>query len=129
MPLLDSLAQDDSDRLFADWGRPAVLEEISRYYDPETGQLEESETPMDVTLVVGPSLASERSPTQARLPVRERTFLIRDRDLPSGISFTSARIRLDDQIYVIQSVVDSPLNGVLALHCVGEHPTPDSTDS
>lgn len=126
---LSHVAGDDCDQIFADWGTPALLEEVSRYYDPQTGELEESEAATDITLIVGPDTASLHSQTQAAAPAHERMFLIRERELPSEISLSSARVRLGETTYSVQTVIASPLNGVLALHCISDRRGTDTTAS
>jgi hypothetical protein len=120
MNALYTITTADRDCIFADWGIPAVLEEVSRYFDPETGQLEESETATDVTVIAGPDESQPQDQTRALLPGHQRTFLVREQELPSGISLPSARIRFDGQVYSVNSTSESSLNGVLALECVSD---------
>lgn len=120
MNVLHSITTTDRDRIFADWGIPAVLEEISRNYDSETGQLEESETGTEVIVIAGPDQSHPREQTRALVSGHQRTFLLREQELPSGISLSSARIRFDGHAYSVSSVSESRLNGVLALECVSD---------
>jgi hypothetical protein len=125
MTLVTDLAAADADRIFLDWGRTAQLVEVVQYYDPDSGRLEESEFAMEVQVVFGPGQPRDRVDVVAATPVIDRLFLIREADLPARLALTSARLRLDERIYEIRSVVPSSLTGVIALECVAENGLPE----
>ncbi|WP_437206451.1 hypothetical protein [Planctomicrobium sp. SH664] len=120
MSAIQQMALASTQQMFADWSEPAMLVEVSRYYDPETGQLEESEFATELPVLVLEGSSEERKQPVADAPLLRVTLLVREADLPRQIALTSARLRLREFTVEVHSLVDSSLPGILALECRGE---------
>lgn len=92
MSLPAPLPADASQLLFADWGVPVTLRQVSAAYDPQRGELQE--TFSDTLLPAVPGGASQQAApnTAGQHLVEERTFLVRSTDLPAAVSPASTRL-------------------------------------
>lgn len=121
MSSMSNITQSDTSRIFADWGRAATLIEVFPFYDPATGQLEESESTTEIVAIPTETSSRQMTASTAHLPIVHQTLLVRESELPSGIALTSSRIRWIAQTLEIVAVCESSLQGVLALQCATDH--------
>ena len=77
MPLDPQITAADRDRLFDDFGRAAVLREVTQFYDPNTGQLDESYEDHPVTAVIAPRKTSPTAQTGGQHASTAVTILVK----------------------------------------------------
>lgn len=115
---MQSILQADTSRIFADWGQPAVLEEVESYYDPDTGQLEDSILSTPVLVLTGVVETQRSTATAASHPVSKRLFLIQATEVPLTVNLTTARIVSAGVTYRVEGLTQSHIPETIALHCV-----------
>ncbi len=117
---MQHILQQDTQRIFQDWGIHAFLEEVSHYYDPETGQLEESGSTTELMVLIGSQTSISMKSTLVNAHQQQITVLVNSADLDENFDLTSARILLQNIRYKIQSITTSQLPGLVALDCLNE---------
>ena len=103
--------------LFADWGQPATLLETITYYDPDTGQVEQSEVETPIDVVSGPGRTSLNPETTATREQTTHVFLVRTEALTSDPSLVHSHLKVGEQKFRIINIESSPLSGLTLLHC------------
>ncbi len=103
--------------LFQDWGQPAVLRETVPYYDPDTGQMEESESESSLLVVPGQRTLQPLSTTAAAADQITHSFLVQSDDLPSALHLQNAQLILADHSYTILEAASSPITSLTVLQC------------
>jgi len=107
----------DVDQFFHDWGIPATLEHVLHSYDPTTGDVEETSTTTNVTIVDGNQNAVNHPRTSALAATQSAHFLIRSKEFPETMDLGQLRLLRDQHGYAIQRVHESPIPGLLLLEC------------
>jgi hypothetical protein len=101
MPQITSIRSDDVDRMFADWGEPAVLKRISQSADPATGTLSETESSIVITAIVKPRANQPSSGAGYQHSTLTTSFLVRGSELPNGLNLSTCRIVHDGLEYSV----------------------------
>lgn len=103
--------------LLADWGQPAQLRETVSYYDPESGQLEQSDTETALVVIPGPG-THHRDPRTAVIDhTATSTFLVETAQLPAEVRPDTSQLAVANCLYTITKLESSPLSGLTLLHC------------
>jgi hypothetical protein len=115
MSVTASLPADAAQLLFADWGVPLTLRQVSAAYDPQSGELQE--TFIDTLLSAVPGGASQQAAphTAGQHLVEERTFLVRSTDLPESVSPASARLIHTGREYRLLGIDRSAVGDLVVL--------------
>lgn len=92
MSVTASLPADALQLLFADWGVPVTLRQVSATYDPQTGELQETFSDTLLPAVPGGTAQQMVANTAGQLRIGERTFLVRSTDLPPAASPATTRL-------------------------------------
>jgi hypothetical protein len=105
------------DRMFDDWGFSVIFREVVQFFEPETGELDESYS--DTVLTV---LCRDRSVKPARdaagqHTVERATFLVRLSEIPSGANLLTSRIVDGVDEFRIHASEKSTETGLVALKC------------
>lgn len=116
--MLSDLALTDRNMLFADWGRPASLLQVTQFYDINTGLMDESTEVADVTVVAGQRMSHQSRTTGAECQDGECEFLVRDEELPIEIVWSLSRLVVGQCEYRILGTVTNPFDRTLLLKCV-----------
>lgn len=114
---MQQIAAADTAQMFLDWGRPALLEDVQSYYDPETGQMEESVLFTSLQVIASPVKISRREQTTATHAESRQMLVVRAVELPEAIDLLTARIQLGTQRFQIQSIETSHIPETVALEC------------
>jgi hypothetical protein len=108
-----ALLTDVRDQLFNDWAVTVTFREVTQFYDPDTGQLDEGHADTPLPAVVGPLTNPTTPDTAARHRSHERAFLIRAADLPDNASLVTSRILHAGIEYTLTAADQAPLTDVI----------------
>ncbi len=115
---MQTILKADTVQIFADWGQPAVLEEVQAYYDPETAQMEESVVTTALNVLVGATQSELSKSTAALNPQQEILFVIQNDELPLNVNLNSARLIFNGTAFKVEAMTQSHIPATLALNCV-----------
>ncbi len=105
------------DRMFEDWGISVIFREVVQFFEPETGELDESYSDTLLT-----ALCRDRSIESARdagsqHTVERVTFLVRMTEIPSGANLLTSRIVDGVDEFRIHGTEKSCETDTIALKC------------
>jgi len=110
----DHLPAADLDQLFADWGEPAQLEELTYFYDPGTGLMEESDSTIDVKVVASSRISNQGNGAVATNHDEHAVFLVRSADIPDGTDLSFTHLIVDGSRWSIEKFRTTPA-GLIAI--------------
>lgn len=86
----EEMLATDCERIFADWGRPAVYRRVTQVFSPETMQIVETYSDREITAVFRAEEGKPAPDAGGQQVRRERVLLFRIGDVPeSPVSLTS----------------------------------------
>lgn len=113
-----SVLTDDVERMFGDWGLPALLLEVDRAYDPASGAIAEASYGTPCTVIATSSVAEPMPGGAANVPVLSRSYLLRAGDVAGLGAVTSLRLRCEQRLWSVVSCGPASLAELLRLECV-----------
>lgn len=115
MSVTASLPADALQLLFADWGVPVTLRQVSAAYDLQTGELQETFSDTLLSAVPGGTAQQMVANTAGQLRIEERTFLVRSTDLPAAVSPATTRLLHAGREYRLLGIDRSALDDLTLL--------------
>lgn len=103
--------------LFQDWGQPAILRETVPYYDPDTGQMEESESESNIVVISGQQTHQPLAATAAMASQITHSFLVQSDELPASLHLQNTQLVLMDHTFAILETTSSPITTLTVLQC------------
>ena len=105
------------DRMFADWGISVVFREVVQFFDPETGELDESYSDTLLTALCTDRNVGAARDAGSQHTVERATFLVRLAEIPVGANLLTSRIVDGVDEFRIYGSEKSCETGAIALKC------------
>lgn len=114
---MQTIVASDTLQIFSDWGQSATLEEVAPYYDPDTGQMEESVVSTTLTVLAG-SIQRDLSKSTAGIAHdAENLFVVQSDSFPLNVNLSTARVLYQGTTFKVETITQSHIPATVALHC------------